>query len=169
MYCRVACTQEASGCSGRFLTITSPELFSFVFEENMAPLEGKAYEELYDNHNRRRDITTRYSDYGEATHAPLKITAIYGYGGNPVLAHVAEEYRNPKISLKPVEPRAGIPIWHRINRPFAECLPQMEALGETYQPTAVRKETSAGSLHPAGRGNPLPTRMMKNHSNLWTM
>ena len=135
----------------------------------MSLLEGKAFEEVYDSHNRRRDNTTKHSDYGEATHAPLKIEAIYGYGGNRLLTRVLEDYRNPKISLKPAESRSGIPIWHRINRPFGQCVPQMDRLGEAYEPTPVRKETSAGSLRPAGKGTPLPTKMMKNHSNLWTM
>jgi hypothetical protein len=134
----------------------------------MAPLQGQAFDKFFDNHNRRRDITTKYSDYGEATHAPLKINAVFGYCGNPNLTHQSEEWRNPEISLKPVEPQSGIPKWHRINRPFGQYKPQMPDLGETYQPETVQ-DTAHLTMHAAGRGKPLPTKMMKNHSNLWTM
>jgi len=131
-------------------------------------LQGKAYDELYDNHKRRRDVTTLQTDYGAATQAPLAKCAITGYGGNRVLKRELESLRNPEISLKQIEPQKSITKLYKIDRPFAQYSPQMPDLSERYQPEIVDASAHM-TLHPAGRGNLLPTKMMKNHSNLWTM
>ena len=133
-------------------------------------LSGEAYNKVYDHHNRRRDATTMRSDYGDATHAPLKIDAVYGYGGSRVLMHREEEWRRPQISLKAEPEGPGVQILYGINRPYGQFKPQMEPLMETYEPGVVLEDDKVkASLSPAGRGHPLPTKMMKNHSNLWTM